>query len=78
MPLSSLRSLTRLLGLLASQLIGQSNFVNQNDGDLFVTTTFLASEGELDASALQNVLASFGDLRAFSVADSCVGVGVCP
>ncbi|KAF8573523.1 hypothetical protein K439DRAFT_958245 [Ramaria rubella] len=51
-------------------LIGQSNFVNQNDGELSISTSFVGPEIELDAPALQNVLASFGDLRSFSRADA--------
>ncbi|KAF8504247.1 RNA recognition motif 2-domain-containing protein, partial [Hysterangium stoloniferum] len=48
-------------------LIGQSNFVSQNDGELHISTSFAGPEVELDALALQNVLASFGDLRVFNV-----------
>jgi hypothetical protein len=50
-----------------SQLIGPSNFVNQNDGELHISTSFAGPEVELDPMALQSVFASFGDLRVFDV-----------
>ena len=63
-PLHAPRTLTR------PQLIGQSNFVSTNDGDLYISTSPAGPTGVLDAAALQNVLASFGDLRAFGAADT--------
>lgn len=51
--------------------------MNQNDGDLFVATAFVGPDDELDAAALQNLLASFGDLRSFRLADSGATVRVC-
>jgi hypothetical protein len=52
------------------QLIGQSNFVNSNQGNLFISTSLVDPEGELNAAALQHELASFGDLRSFQIMDT--------
>jgi hypothetical protein len=54
---------------LVLKLIGQSDFVNSTEGGLFISMPFVSGGGEIDVVALQQVFASFGDLRSFELID---------
>ncbi|GJJ06065.1 hypothetical protein Clacol_000253 [Clathrus columnatus] len=45
--------------------IGESNFVNQNDGEILISISLVGPNNDFNPSALQNILASFGDLHYF-------------